>query len=102
MTRRKLVAAEFIEQTATYVGVMLAEMAEHAGKASSAWLGAVAAARRGDLDLAETLIIEADIELDIPVRLERQDARRVLQQALRLLDRELPDDEGPTGGIPEH
>lgn len=96
MTRRKRSAAEFIAENATYVGVILAELAENAGKANSAWLLAVDAAQRGDLDRAETLIIEADIALDVPVRIERQDARKALQRALRQLNRELPDDEPGT------
>ncbi len=95
MTRRKTAAA-FIAENATYVGVILAELAENAGKANSAWLLAVEAAQGGDLDRAETLIIEADIGLDGPVRIERRDARRVLQRALRLLDGELPDEDPAT------
>ena len=100
VTRRRPSAAAFIAKNATYVGVILAEMAENAGSANSNWLLAVEAASRGDLDRAQTLIIEADIPLDIHVRIERQDARKVLQHALRLLDRELPDDE-PASDIPK-
>jgi len=93
MGRSKLSAAGYIEQQSTYVGVILAELAEHAALANRDWLLAVEAARRGDLDRAETAIIEADIALDVPVRLERQDSRRVFRRALELLGRELPDDE---------
>lgn len=93
MPRPKLSAAEYIERHATEVGVILAELAENAGKAGRAWMLAVEWARRGDLDRAMTAVVEADIALDIPVRLERQDSRRILQRALALLDEELPDDD---------
>jgi hypothetical protein len=93
MGRSKVSAVDYIEQRSTYVGVILAELAEHAALANRAWLLAVEAARRGDLDRVETAIIEADIALDIPVRLERQDSRRVLRRALELVGREMPDDE---------
>ena len=56
---------------------------------------AVEAARRGDLDRAEANIIEADVALDVPVRLERQDSRRIFQRALALLADELPDGDEP-------
>lgn len=92
----KKTAAGYIATNANYVGVILAELAENAGKANRAWLLAVDAAQRGDLDHAADLIVEADIDLDISVRIERQDARKVLREALRLLSRELPDDEEPT------
>jgi hypothetical protein len=91
MTRRKASASAYIDETATYVGIMLAELAENASKANSAWMLAVDAARRGDLDRAQTLIIDADIALG-PVSLERQETRRVLRRALDLLDLELPDE----------
>ena len=93
MTREKAGAADFIAENATYVSLLLAELSESAGKAGRAWVLAVDAARRGDLDRAQTLIIEADIALDVPVRLERQDARRALRLALKRLDRELPDED---------
>jgi hypothetical protein len=93
VARKKQTAAEYIDDIATYVGMMLSELAENAGRANSAWMRAVDAARRGDLDRAETLIIEADIAVDIPVRIERQDIRRAWHRALVLLDRELPDDD---------
>jgi hypothetical protein len=100
VTRPRETAAAFIAKNATYVGVILAEMAENAGQANRDWLLAVEAASRGDLDRAATHIVEADIPLDISVRIERQDVRKVLQHALRLLSRELPDDE-PTSDIQE-
>jgi hypothetical protein len=81
MARPRLSAAAYIERHSTEVGVILAELAESAGQAGRAWMLAVEAARRGDLDHAETAIIEADIALDIPVRLERQDSRRIFQRA---------------------
>jgi hypothetical protein len=94
VARKKQTAAEYIDEIATYVGMMLSELAENAGKANSTWMRAVDAARRGDLDRAATLIIEADIAVDIPVRIERQDIRRALLRARVLLERELPDDDG--------
>jgi hypothetical protein len=95
MTRRKLTASAYIDDRATYVGIILSELAENAAKANSAWMLAADAAKRGDLDRAQTLIIEADIALG-PVSLERQDTRRVLQRALDLLEMELPDEPGDT------
>ena len=93
MGRSKLSSVDYIDQQSTFVGVILAELAESAALANRAWLLAVEAARRGDLDRAETAIIEADIALDVPVRLKRQDSRRVLRRALQLLRREMPDGE---------
>ena len=93
----KLSADAYIDRHSTEVGVILAELAESAGKANGAWLLAVEAARRGDLDHAETKIIEADIALDISVRVCRQDSRRIMQKALQLLARDLPDDETDEG-----
>jgi hypothetical protein len=99
MGRSKLSSADYIDQQSIFIGVILAELAEHAALANRAWQLAVEASRHGDLDRAMTLIIEADIDLDIPVRLERQDSRRVFRRALELLEREMPDDE--SDGAPE-
>lgn len=41
MGRSKVSAADYIEQQSTYVGVILAELAEHAALANRAWLLAV-------------------------------------------------------------
>lgn len=94
MVRSKMSAANYIERHATEVGVILAELAEHAGRAAAAWMLAVEAAKRDNLDRAESAIIEADVAMDVPVRLERHNSRRIFRKALELLAAELPDEDG--------
>jgi hypothetical protein len=42
-------------------------------------------------------LVEAWVALDVPIRVERADAIRVLNRTMELLDSELPDDDGHSG-----
>lgn len=83
-------AAEYLEKHSIGVSIILAELAESAGSGSRSWNLAVELARR-DPDRAQTHLIDAEIRLDIHVRLERSDTLRPIRRAIALLDRELPD-----------
>ena len=92
MARKKLTAAEYLNGHDAEMRVILDELLENAAKANVRW----AAAQRHvshDPDLALTELVEAMIALDIPVRIERADALRILNRVTDLLDQELPDND---------
>jgi len=91
MPRRRQTAAEYIERRDAEMRIILGELAENAVRANLGWAAAVRAARL-DPDRALTELVEVEIALDIPVRIERADALRRIRAANRRLDRSRPDD----------
>ncbi len=96
MGRRRQTAAELIEEHDVEMRVILGELIENAAKANVNWDAAVRLARHLPERAFEALI-DAEISLDIPVRIERADALRTLRAAINRLDAELPDDEEDSG-----
>ncbi len=96
MARRRQTAAEFIDEHDVEMRVILGEMIENAAKANVNWETAVRLVRHRPERAFETLI-DAEICLDVPVRIERADALRTLRAAINRLDAELPDDEEDPG-----
>ena len=92
MARKKLTAAEYIERHDGEMRVILGELAENAGKLNMLWTLAVSQARQHPHGAMQKLI-DAEIKLDIMVRIERSDALRTIHSAINRLDAELPDDE---------
>jgi hypothetical protein len=93
MARRKQTAAEYIEENALLVPLILGDMIEHLGHAAQDWSQAVWAARAGDLDQALTHVVEVGIAVDVPLRVGRAELRSIAERAGNRLDAELPDDE---------
>lgn len=92
MARTKQTAAEYIEEHDFEMRVILGELAENGGKLNMLWT----LARMGVLEAPERALedlIDAEIALDIIVRIERSDGLRTLRSAIKRLAAELPDDE---------
>jgi hypothetical protein len=81
MARRKQTAAEFIEENALLVPMILGDMIEHLGNAAQEWSYAVWAARKGDLDKALTHVVEVGIAVDIPLKVGRAELRSISWRA---------------------
>ena len=97
MSRRKLTAAEYVEENALLVPAILGDMVEHLGAAIQHWSQAVWAIRAGDPDRALTGVVEFEIAVDI-LKVGRAELHAIAERASRLLDAELPDDdEDPPG-----
>ncbi len=73
MPRRKQTATEYIEKHSLFVPFVLGDLIEHLGDAQQKWVSAIHAARKGDLAFAQTLIINAGIAIDIPMRVSRRE-----------------------------
>jgi hypothetical protein len=99
MARRKLTAADYIQKYDGEMRVILAELAENAGKINLWWALAASKARRHP-DRAMTDLIDAEIHLDSHVRLELADSLRRIRAAINLLDDELPDDDDAASADP--
>ena len=98
MAREPRSAADYIERH-DEMETILGEMVENAQKALAGWR--LARERvRDDPDQALTDLVEAEIDLDISIRIERADALRVIRAALNRLDRELPDDDDHSTDVP--
>ena len=93
MPRRKMTAAEYIEENALVVPAILGDMIEHLGQAAQEWSSAVWAARAGDLDKALTHVVEVGIAVDVPLQVGRSELRSICDRAGKRLEAELPDDE---------
>ena len=93
MARRKQTAAEFIEENALLVPLILGDMVEHLGHAGQEWSNAVWAARNGDLDKALTHVVEVGTAVDVPLKVGRAELRSITERAGHRLDAELPDDD---------
>jgi hypothetical protein len=91
MAGRKTTAAEFIEANALTVPFILGDMTEHLGQAAQKWSEAVWAARSGDLDRALELVVEVEIDMDVPLRVGRSEIRSIVSRAGSRLDAELPE-----------
>jgi hypothetical protein len=85
---RRISAAEYIEAHGE-VAIILGELVESATIAADSWARAVALVR-SDPDAALTALVSAEIQLDIPIRLQRIDSLRPIRRAGELLDRDLP------------
>ena len=90
MARKKQTAADYIERHDDEMRIILGELAEHAGKINMWWTLAVRAAREHP-EQALTDLIDAEIHLDIHVRIELADSLRRIRSAISRLDAELPD-----------
>jgi hypothetical protein len=91
MVRKKQTAAEYIDRHDGEMRVILGELAENAGEINMLWTLAVMQARQHPEGALEKLI-DAEIKLDIMVRIERSDALRTIHSAINRLGAELPDD----------
>jgi hypothetical protein len=72
--------------------IILGEMVQNAANANVHW----DAAQRSigtNPEAALDHLVEAWVALDVPVRVERADAIRILNRTMELLDHELPDDD---------
>lgn len=92
MPRAKLTAADYIERYDPEVRIILSDLVDFAGKIKAWWTSARVLAR-DDPDQAMTDLIEAEMHLDIHVRIELRDSLRRIRAAIDLLDAELPEDE---------
>lgn len=92
MARKKQTAADYIERYDGEMRIILGELVEHAGRINMWWTFALDAARE-DPERALTNLIDAEIHLDIHVRIELSDSLRRIRSAIKRLDEELPDDE---------
>ena len=72
--------------------IILGEMVQNVANANVHWDAAQRSIRMNP-EVALEHLVEAWVALDVPVRVERADAIRVLNRAMELLDRELPDDD---------
>jgi hypothetical protein len=95
MGRKKQSAADYIEEHDLEMRVILGEMVENAAKANAYWMYARLWARDRPEEALKSLV-EAEIVLDVPLRIERTDALRRIGAASKLLDSELPDDDDIT------
>ena len=91
MARGKVSAADFVEARDGEMRIILGEMVENVGKVEMLWQAARNAVRE-DPGHALTLLVEAEILLDVDVRNERTDSLERIRRATRRLDEELPDD----------
>jgi hypothetical protein len=98
MTRRKQTVAEYVENQALLVPLILGDMIEHLGAATIAWSEAVDAVRRGDLDKALDHVVAVEIAADVPIRVGRSEIRSITRRAGELLDAELPDEDESLDG----
>jgi len=83
-------AAEYLHRRDAEVRVILAELAESAGKAAWDWALAVEYIDK-DPEKALEHLVELEILLKHHIHLERLDTIRATRAALSRLDRELPD-----------
>lgn len=89
-------AEAWVRERDSGVRIIMAEMAENAARANLLWtraLGAIA-----DPDRALTELVDLQILLDTPLRIEVEDLLAVVNEACARLDRELPggaEDEHP-------
>jgi hypothetical protein len=87
---KKQTAAEYLHARDPEVRIILAELAEYAGKANWHWSFAVALVDEYP-DKAMDHLVELEILLAHHISLERLDTIRAARAALTKLDRELPD-----------
>ena len=92
LTRNNQTAADYIERYDGEMRIILGELVEYAGQINMWWTSARNAVRQ-DPERALTLLMDAEIHLDIHVRNERIDALRRIRAAISRLAAELPDDE---------
>jgi hypothetical protein len=90
MVRKKQTAADYIDRYDDEMRIILGELAEHAAKINMWWTFAVHAARKHP-EQALTHLIDAEIYLDIHVRIELADSLKRIRSAISRLDAELPD-----------
>lgn len=88
---RRLTAAEFVADRNSEVSIILAELVESAGLVARSWQLAVGSVAT-DPERALQHLVDAQVRLENHVRLERIDTLKVIRQAIRKLDAELPDD----------
>jgi hypothetical protein len=104
MLRRKPTAIEYLEEQALFVPFVIGDLIEHFGDALQKWTFGIDAARKGDWDRALTYLVEAEIAIDVPMRVSRQELKQVIGKASDLVDAELPegDDESATSAPYPH
>lgn len=92
MARAKQTAADYIERHDGEMRIILGELVENAGKINMHWTFGLNQARQYP-ETALKHLIDAEILLDIIVRIERSDALRTIHSAINRLSAELPDDD---------
>jgi hypothetical protein len=92
VARSRQTAADYIEKYDDEMRIILGELLENAANINLWWMSARHAARSHP-DRAMTLLIDAEIHLNIHVRIERADSLRRIRAAIARLDAELPDDD---------
>ena len=97
MARGKRTAADYIERYDAEMRVILGELAENAARVNLHWAAAAYFVGR-DPERAMQELAEAWVALTTAVPIERVDALRRINAAMKLLDRELPDDEEQSPG----
>lgn len=92
MAGTKQSAADFVEGHDGEMRIILGELAENAGKLNMLWTFALHHVRE-DPHRALTLLIEAEILLEIHLKIERADSLRRIRSAIRRLGATLPDED---------
>lgn len=92
MPKKKLTAADYLESRDHLMRIILGEMVQNAANANVHWDAAQRLIGQNP-DAALEHLAEAWVALDVPIRVERADAIRVLNRTMQLLDSELPDDD---------
>ncbi|HJW74071.1 MAG TPA: hypothetical protein VJ787_00165 [Thermoleophilia bacterium] len=92
MVRKRQTAAVYIERYDGEMQDILGELAEHADMIRT-WWNLARDQVREDPDQALQHLVDAQIHLDIHVRIERVGALRRIRLASNRLDAELPDDD---------
>jgi hypothetical protein len=97
MPRKRLTAAEYLADVDEVMRLMLGEMIQNAADANVHWDTAVRLIGSRPESALEHLV-RVWVPLKTAIRVERTDAVRILDRAMELLDKELPDDDvqGPT------
>ena len=92
LVRKRQTAADYIERYDGEMQDILGELAEHADMIRT-WWNLARDQVREDPDQALQHLVDAQIHLDIHVRIERVGALRRIRLASNRLDAELPDDD---------
>lgn len=93
MSRRKMSAAEYIEDRSLFVPLIIGDLIQHLGEALEAWSRAVWAAEQGDLERAQKAIVEIDVTTKVPMKVVGAEIREIVAAAYKRLEAELPDDD---------
>jgi len=92
MPKKRVTAAEYLAEVDEVMRLILGDMIQNAATANFHW----DAARRAigaNPEAASEHLAKAWVPLVTAIRVEREDALRILNRTMKLLDLELPDDD---------